>query len=62
MKNTVALTDLERKFILTMMDFIHSLPTDFDAVLRELPQINEEEFWVVGGFRDKLEKKLEDGI
>lgn len=62
MKNTVALTDLERKFILTMMDFIHELPTEYDVVLRRLPQIDEEDFWSIDGFKDKLKRKLNDGI
>jgi predicted nuclease of restriction endonuclease-like (RecB) superfamily len=62
MKNTVALTDLEREFILTMMDFVHELPEEFDLVLRRLPQIDEEDFWCIGGFRDKLEKKLKENL
>lgn len=62
MKNTVALTDLEREFILTMMDFVHELPTEFDVVLRRLPQIDEEDFWSIDGFRDKLEKKLKENL
>lgn len=58
MKNAVTLLDLERKFIICMMDFIEALPMEYEPILRRLPEINEEDFWSNGGFKDKLKDKL----
>lgn len=52
------MTDLEKKFILTMMDYIEDMPTDYDGVLSRLPEIGEDDFWKEGGFKETLEEKL----